>query len=268
MDALVGLGILIIPVLILVLIYRFLRRKPLWLKIPIGLCAPIIATIAAILVLKIVGFGSGAKCSEKEGFFLKLVCGISETYEDAAPYFRSLPSDEQMIAHFRKHRADFERLAHIYSQDWSAATRWGRVYYQNATPEAKEIMKRIGVTSIRSDLTIWMGPDPYSPKNRQRIRELMFEGRDSSKGQTFTGLVFRGVQQPVSRLNENLSEVFKGYYYTPFIPRVENDLLKKPDGGEWISPTLNSYPSKLISGNCVCCQFEPQWFIELCQGIP
>jgi hypothetical protein len=244
------------------------RPKSYWPEIIIGfLSFPIIA----ILVFQILmfGFTNSAKCRDEEGFFRKLVCGIRGTCESDAPYFRFLPSDEKMISHFRRHRADFERLVQIYQKDASLPTRFGLVGYDEPPREVKAIMARINVNGMRSDWTIWMPPDPYSEVAQQQVRRLGLVPklqRGYPEARKFSGVLISYAHPPVIRFDKDLSNVRKGYYYTPFPPRVENGLLKKPDGGgETLFPTLNTYPSRLITGDCVYRQFEPQWFISMCQ---
>ncbi|MEW6112143.1 MAG: hypothetical protein AB1664_08445, partial [Thermodesulfobacteriota bacterium] len=110
--------------------------RRLWLKLFIGLTLPIVLIIVAILALQIYlnGFAGVPRCKGEVGFWSKLWCGVAETYQDDAPYLRRLPTDEEMIAHFQKHRADFERLVQIYREDPNLPTRPG-INYDEVTPE-------------------------------------------------------------------------------------------------------------------------------------
>jgi len=177
------------------------------------------------------------------------------------PLLRFLPSDEEMIAHFRDHRADFERLVQLYRDD----TRQGVLI--KPTPEMKVIMKRIKVSGIAPDLEIWMPPDPYSGQARHEIERLGLR-RKASRGdpeaRKYGGVILDYTPEPVMRL-KNLSYVAKEYYYTPVVPKVENDMLRKPEGGEFLFSTLNRYPPKLWAMQCAYRQFEAQWFIRMCE---
>lgn len=180
--------------------------------------------------------------------------------------FRVLPSDEEMIAHFHRHRADFERLIQIYREDPSLPNRFGMV--SQPTPEMETITKRINVNWPTSDWTVWLPPDPYSEEARRVTKALQLDRkihRGDVEGRKFSGVRIGYAHLPVRRFDKNMPEVFKGYYYTPFAPQIENGMLKKPVGGEWSYPSLNTYPSRLITGDCVYRQFEPQWFIRMCQ---
>jgi hypothetical protein len=258
-----SLVILFIPVIVLVLIYRFLRRKPLWLKVPVGLCALIVVLIAPIWMMQVFSYAF-SQCQE-EGFFRKLGCGITQTYEEDAPYFRFLPSDEAMIEHFRKHRADFERLVQIYREDPSPPDQRG---FWVPTPEAEEIMERLGVKWVLPDSTIWGPPDPYTAEAQQAVKDLDLIPklhRGSPEARKFTGILIGYRHPPVKRLNEYFSEVNKGYYYTPAVPKVENGRILATVGGKMVFPTLNRYPAWLIGGECSYRQFESQWFLRMCQ---
>jgi hypothetical protein len=227
--------------------------------------------IVGILLLEIYlnGFFGAPRCKHAIEFWGKLWCGISGTYEDYAPYFRQLPSDEDMTAHFQKHRADFERLVQIYREDPKLPRRPG-INYDEATPEAGAIMERISIGGMRGDSVVWIPPDPYSVEaQKQNVASDLFTDARLGwpEGRKYSGVLLDGAHEPVIRLNADLTQVFKGYYYTPFVPKIENGRLKKPRGYEWISRTLNGYPSKLAPGDCVCMQFEPQWFIRLCQSL-
>ncbi len=211
------------------------------------------------------------------GVVIVLIVGIAGTYLLIAEYgleiLRFPPSDEEMIDHFRRHRADFERLVQIYREDPHLPTRSSGIVWE-PTPEIEAIMKRINVDILRTDWCVWLPPDPYS-EDAKTQRETLQLGRKIHRGDAearqYSGVLLRYAHPPVRRrgdLVEYFSRVSKGYYYTPFPPKIERGRLKKPFGcgAAWISPTLNLFPSELSSGTCVYRQFEPQWFIEMCQG--
>lgn len=205
-----------------------------------------------------------------------IIVGIAGTCLLIAEYgldiLRSPPSDEEMIDHFRKHRSDFERLVQIYREDPSLPNRFGIVW--EPTPEIEEIMKRINVRLLRTDWCVWLPPDPYSEDAKTRIETLQLNRKihgGDAEARQYSGVLLGYAHPPVRRrggIVEYFSQVFKGYYYTPFPPRIERGRLKRPFGcgDEWIFPTLDLYPSEFTSEWCVYRQFEPQWFIEMCQG--
>ncbi|MEW6141449.1 MAG: hypothetical protein AB1733_24770 [Thermodesulfobacteriota bacterium] len=172
------------------------------------------------------------------------------------------PSDEEMVAHFRAHRADFERLVQLYGQD----PRHGVII--RPTREMRAIMKRIKVTWMVPDTKIWMPPDPYSEEARHEIKRLNLEWkrhRGYPEVRRFSGVILGYQHKPAIRL-KNLSYIEKEYYYLPVVPQVANERLRTPTGHTRLFPTLNSYPADLVSGWCVYRQFEPQWFIRMCES--
>jgi len=177
------------------------------------------------------------------------------------PMLRFLPSDEEMVAHFQRHRADFERLVQLYRED----PRRGVMI--KPTREMKTIMKRIKVNGIAPDQRIWLPPDPYSGQARREIETLRLRrkaDRGDPEARKFGGVILDYTPEPVIRL-KNLSYVAKEYYYTPLVPKVEGGLLKTPDVNWRIFPTLNRYPPDLWAMQCAYRQFEPQWFIRMCE---
>jgi len=226
-----------------------IKGKPRWMRaviVLIGLTLPLVILAAGGMV----------------AIWIFEICtsGFSATYDSYAPYFRFLPSDEEMIAHFQKHRADFERLVRIYRGDEPAVS----------AGEVEAIVKRIKVRWVRSDRTVWLPPDPYSDDAEQTTKKLDLRRRAlrfDPAMRKFAGVFLGYDHPPVRRLNWYLSDVYKGYYYTPLPPRIDRGRLRTPDGDKRVFATLDSYPSDLISGYCVYRQFEPQWFLEICQGL-
>ena len=215
-------------------------------------------------------------CDRWDRFGDKLRCVYAIARGDAQPYLRSPPTDEEMIDHFRKHRADFERLAKIYREDPSPAyDAWG---VPKPTPEANAIMRRINVCDMKSDLQLWLPPNPYFSGARERIAELglmrkLLHGEVG--GRKYSGVVLPFCHKLVYRtwihwFNIEYPRVWKSYYFTPIAPdvidgQVQLPGLQGPPGGVWpIFPTLNSYPSDLGHTSCYR-QFQPQWFIRLDQ---
>jgi hypothetical protein len=223
------------------------RRRPLWKRALTGLAMVVVTAVTLYLGL---------------AFFVLFVDFGWEP-------FRSPPTDEEMIAHFHKHRADFEQLVQIYREYRSLPNRGGMVGFDEPPPKIKAIMDRINVSGMEGDWEVWLPPDPYTEEARHEVKAsglLRKAQLGHADGRKFSGVILRYAHQPVRRLEGHWPRVFKGYYYTPFPAKVEKGLLKKPERAEWIVPTLDTYPAKLIPGNCVYRQFEPQWFIRMCEA--
>jgi hypothetical protein len=265
-DVLIILVILFGPIVLLVYLYKYLVSTPLprWLNLPIGYFAPVVAVTLIIPLLQIRN-NYWYWCNSSDGFFAKIGCAISEMYKEDAQYFRFLPSDETMIAHFQKHRADFERLVQIYQEDQSPpdpVSPWS----WKPTPQARAIMERIGVSWMTGDRSmIWVTPDPYSKEAGDKART--FDSKDRPETRKFTAILFGYDHAPVKRLNEYLSQVKKYYYYIPVVQNTKNGFLTASSRREEVFPTLNTYPPDLGIGDSPCAyrQFELQWFIKMCQ---
>ena len=274
MYAFIILVIPVILVLIFLLVYRLLRLRPLWMKIFVAFSLPIVTIIVAVLVLDIyfLGFTDARKCTDEKGFFRKLFCGISETYQDNAPYFRSLPSDEEMIEHFYRHRADFERLVKIYLEDSSVPT--DVVGTLLPTPEVKATMDRINITFVSDDQVLWILPDPYStdPDFRRKYIKLSAKtyGANRREIRQYFGVILSYAHPKALRL-KYMAPVHKRYYYVPFRPRVRDGEIHFPQvslmayGDGPSVQSLNTYPPGLKPFGCAYREIEPHWFIRMYQ---
>jgi hypothetical protein len=188
---------------------------------------------------------------------------VSSFWADIRPVFRLLPSDREMIANFREHRKDFDRLVEIYRTDPSIISKRGLL---TPTPEMRAIMDRINVCTLRGDMQAWIPPDPYSHKTTELLAILRNAGPNSMAMRKVSGVTLVYNQRPVKRLNDDLSDLNKGYYYAPLPPRVDKGFLRGPIWRHRLYRSLSWCPSDLLSADCVYRQIEPQWFIELCQG--
>ncbi len=223
-----------------------------------------------------------SRCRGSDGFFSTLRCVYSKAREDAKPYFRSLPGDEEMIANFYRHREDFERLVKIYREGPFLSN--GDRYVFPPPSEVEAIMARINVSVMQGDGQHWVPPDPYSNTARKFIQKLwsarkLFNGGLEDRKYSGVQLSYRHERVHrtcVSWFNIEQPRVWKGYYFTPFVPRKLDGCLRTPGPAYWglphlpgmsVFPTLNRYPSDLKNSSCYR-QFEPRWFISLEQEIP
>jgi hypothetical protein len=243
------------------------KRILLWLTIPFVLSLPFLLFMT--LYFYDAGFSKGGVCERenKTNFFSKTICGLSHTYDEYAPYFRFLSSDEKMIRNFHKHRADFEQLVKIYREDFSIPT---RLYILDTTPEVAAILKRSNVQGVVGDWILWIPPDPYSKEAREAMLKILYRKKlqhrfTSLEDRAYSGVIIAYSYFKVMRLY-NGSKVSKDYYYIPFVPKIKNGYLATPIGDPLqIFPTLNTYPQSLRIERCVARQIEPQWFIRMCQ---
>lgn len=216
-------------------------RKSIWLRIILGLAIGIALLFVSTYLLMFHAFYS---------------------FADLPLLLRPLPSDEQMIANFHQHRADFERLVQIYREDLSIPT--NVIGHLEPTPQIKGLMSRINVDAVEGDGMVWMLPDPYSNdpsfvKQRTGIRW--------PEKRKFSGIKLGYACGTIITYHFGL--ISKNYYYVPLTPRVSNGrlllILSPPGGDPWITETLNSYPLEFRQYDCFCKQIEPHWFIEMCR---
>lgn len=251
-----------------------IKNRTKWKKYVARIILIIFILFCAIQIL----FWSCDQCREKS-----ILCCIRESNDKWVQYIRSLPTDEEMIEHFQKHRADFEHLAKLYREDISIGAdeftisqtmsymKNGRIVQisNHKKNSAEPIMERVNVYAMYHDSVLWFPPDPYSDEAKQSRKEFPYKFW-SEQGRRLGGVVFYYSHAPVIRF-KNMEYVVKKYYFTPFPPHIKRntiygDLLSLPDG-DWLQlySNLNKFPSTLEKLTCVCKQIEPQWFIKMCQ---
>ncbi len=204
------------------------KSRPFWLQVLVVACT-LVAAISLLIAFVI--FGELCwyldtcwyyDCARRHGFCDKFRCVYATAREDARPYLRSPPSDEEMIDHFRKHRADFERLVKIYGEDPSVRIRCGQPTIP--PPAIAAIMQRTKVCDMQSDFQFWLPPGSGLRVGRVQwdIREKL--RRNEIEARKYSGIFFCYNHEPVFRTSYWFSLFFpwvrKGYYYTPIAPEV------------------------------------------------
>jgi len=204
-----------------------------------------------------------------------------------------LPSDEEMIANFQAHRADFEELVRQY-RTFTSATLFAN---WDGRADIKEKMRRVGIGRISETTYRWY-PDPYSIKTAQeddkRIHNKDFTMYVSAK---YWEIVvkpepenkYRSARLIHANKDVRLSAVWKDFVHIPEVPRIENGSLvgrpyvvpskNFPDTKYYekenvyiqqkhrrVLPSLNTIPENWKVYECVYRQLEPQWFLEMCNG--
>ncbi len=184
---------------------------------------------------------------------------------------RELPSDAEMIAHFQAHRTEFEELVRLYQTNTRSVWRHqdGKLL-PFETDEYKALLKRLRVLGQSDDGAIWL-PDPYTRESARKARSM-----NLVKSYRHHGILF-STEIP-SRSPRLGRLVMKGFFYVPVVPRVENGELWWPVNREGrvyrkrrVLASLDDYPPGWFleppqprRGECVLRQFEPQWFLQLC----
>lgn len=179
--------------------------------------------------------------------------------------FRSLPSDEEMLANFYRHRADFERLVQIYREDLSVSTDSLSLV---PTPEVRRIMDRINVSNVSGDNLFWIPRNLQYAISRSNEMRLRAEVCDRIR-RRFSGVFLNYNHGRVVRLR-HLSHVRKVYYCTPSVPQERNGklLMGSPAGylERRLVLSLNQYPKNLDFWDSAFRPMALHWFIGLFQS--
>jgi hypothetical protein len=212
--------------------------------------------------------------------------------------FNPLVSDEEMIAHFRAHRAEFEELVRRYRDYPRPPDKDTSLWYKEG--DTPDLMQRAGVVRLDYSTPIWLS-DPYSVETAKKIQEA-FKVKGMF-GKCWSPYKYGAVRVtpipkrlPLIKGNTNQyrfntfvhGTIWKDYYHFPEIPRIENGELLYPMGvvgkGARVSnyqeidgipvsqprdrvlPSLNRYPEEWESFECVYLQIEPHWFLRMCNG--
>jgi hypothetical protein len=226
------------------------RHKPAWLKVLVGLGIGIgLLLVAAYLLL----------------------FHVLYSFADLPLLFRPLPSDEDMIANFHEHRAQFEYLVWVFQQDPSILVKFHSLI---PTPEIRATMDQINVSLVHADGFIWVAPDPYSrdPDVLERMLPSYVPRGDylhlSAQSRKLSGVKLSYTYGTVITFQYDL--ISKNYYYIPLIPQVfSHGDLRFPahpaTGYSRIVESLNKYPPNFGQYDCLYKQIEPHWFIEMCR---
>lgn len=175
----------------------------------------------------------------------------------------TLPPDEELIAHFYKHRADIEELVRRYR---SYVPPPGKQHHEWTTlGDTPEIFKRAGVKRLIEVLPMWL-PNSYSVEARQRDGGIVADWR---KEATYRALAIRPLD---TRFYHNV--VWKDLVFIPIIPRIENGVMLGPVDKHGMNvmnlrvvPTLNNEPPDVDRDTCALRQIEPQWFVMMCRTL-
>ena len=188
-----------------------------------------------------------------------------------------LPSDAEMIAHFRAHREEFEESVRRYRdyelpRDTSHGTGWLK---QDGT---QELLRKAGIERIGGGSMIWL-PNPYSVETAKKQETMMRDPQRHPFAMLYKygELVIKMVPRERYFVFNSLriALVWKNYFHLPeAAPRIEDGwILSRVDtkgkSFRWRSvvSSTDRFPLvwKLHFG-CVIRPIEPHWYLELCSG--
>lgn len=205
-----------------------------------------------------------------------------------------LPSDEKMIEHFQAHRADFEEAVRRYrtyptNKDTS-------FWYKEG--DTLLLFKRAGIDRINDLVPMWL-PDPYTVKTAILSNKIVDESGHPPFAK-FSSLQITPATTPRIEHPDTMDDssyrtysikfgfIWKGYYHTPEVPRIENGEMLWPlttvgkgfpestfhalegvatlQSSSPVLSTLNRFPDSFGKMGCVYRRIEPQWFLRMCAG--
>jgi hypothetical protein len=181
-------------------------------------------------------------------------------------HLNPLPSDEEMIAHLQKHRADIEELIRRYRAFEPPPSQPHSMWMQQG--DTAELIRRVGIRQLEyASGPPWL-PDPYSAETAKKI--------ESTKGYEIMykhGAILIQLADPRYMKGSLLymNTIWKDFYFIPEVPRIENGRLLRPPykgmmrPGDRVLPSLNDFPKDWGRAECVKRQIEPQWFITMCR---
>ena len=192
----------------------------------------------------------------------------------ALPTINPLPRDEEMIAHFNKHRGELEILVERYRKHDVSNHQvvWSEL------PEIVELRSRAGVSRVAESGMIWL-PEPYSAASARRLKEIatvsgaQYIALNRRHGSLKIELNDRRYGRPAIVRTALASAIWKEYVFFPMAPKVEHGRLWWPAGldgksrqSDRVLDSLNEYPPGWKKGECLFRPIEPQWFIRMCWG--
>lgn len=181
-----------------------------------------------------------------------------------------LPSDEELIEHFRQHRADITEIVRRFRSFEPPPDRRHDLYLWQQQGDTPELMRRAGLWTVDYGLGLWY-TDPYSMESAAKVNQL-----SKSLGflafQKYGAVFIRPLEPAYRRLLPRyyLRRGFKDLVYFPEPPRIEGGRLLMPrdhmgiHGSTRVLDSLTAYPPDWRKGECVLRQIEPQWFIRMC----
>jgi hypothetical protein len=201
----------------------------------------------------------------------------------------NLPSDEEMIADFRAHRAEIEELVRkyrTYERPKSPAPDESRAEWLKQLPpnafnwekqyaDIPELKQKAKVSRIdHSGHTPWL-PNPYSIESAQNLHDMT--GPSTRDFNLF--YKYGAIRVKFSPVNKYYAgslryiSVWKDFFFFPEIPRIEDGWIispaqknRPPSRYSRVLPSLDRFPYPWKIFECVYRQVEPHWFLRMCNG--
>lgn len=181
-----------------------------------------------------------------------------------------LPLDEELIAHFKTHKYEFEELVRRYREYKPESP--GKHYLWKNQGETPKLYKEAGVKYFSTAIGYWI-PHSYTDGFIKRQRHLTDELSEEIFSAKY-GALSISLNDPRYEAVQllHLHRISKKLLNFPAPPRIINGVLIVPGIDEItqikssvsyrVLKSLNNYiPPK---GHCVLRKIEPKWFISMC----
>lgn len=187
-------------------------------------------------------------------------------------HYNPLPSDEEMIAHFKEHRTEIEELVKRY-REWKPSAE-APIWEELAGN--KPLMKKARVKRVHHSGPAWF-PNPYSKEASKQFDDLLMARKIPSLN-PYTNITVELLDEdhPKRHFAWVLTDsghflIFKDLVFIPAIVRIENGYLLQPahpffgiTHKDRVLSTLDRYPPNWKRGECVYRQIETHWFLQMC----
>lgn len=206
-----------------------------------------------------------------------------------------LPSDEQMIKHFQLHRVDFDEAVRRYREYPRPRNKDTSLWFKEG--DTLEVYKRAGIDHINDLVPTWL-PNPYTVETAILVDRVVDEFGGAEIFPKYSSLEITPAATPRINHPDTMDDssyrkysfggglVWKSYYYTPEVPKIENGKMLWPlqtvgkgaaestfhehegvataQSSSQVLSTLNHFPDRWGRMGCVYRQIEPQWFLRMC----
>lgn len=183
-----------------------------------------------------------------------------------------LPSDESIIEHFNKHKADFEEVVRRYREYPRPPNTDTSMWFEDG--DTLEVYDRAGIARVSTiDYSPWL-PQPYSPKTAEQLKESLASGTYRTLKHKYAALsISLSPKDKYYAITLNHSMIWKNIVFIPEPPRIKNNYLYWPvnSAGRFstkdrVLDSLNNYPEDWSDFECVYKRIDVNWFISMCNG--
>jgi len=192
----------------------------------------------------------------------------------AAYYFliirNPLPSDEEMIAHFYAHRADFEELVRRYREYDRPSDKDTSFWYKEG--DTLDLYKRASILDVEFSAPVWF-TFPYTLGTAIEVEERMKKDGRSLFHKYGALSISLSPRQKYRIITPRYTVIWKNFYFFPEEPRIKDGKLFWPLNikGNYSKqrrtfPSLNRFPNQWKDFECVYRKIESHWFLSMCNG--